>query len=124
MLEEEFSQKDSEFSHISIQNSINQEVAPPSGEVEPWMSQDTREIKNPNIRFHNEIIDFFDYVLPKKREHEKKRRGVLRVMGYLEKEFPGAKLVPFGSFLTELYLPNSDIDLLLLLEDQEGEALA
>lgn len=30
----------------------------------PWLSERTKNIDNPIIRFHNEIIDFVQYVLP------------------------------------------------------------
>lgn len=41
----------------------------------------------------------------------------------MEKEIPGSRLYVHGSFVTELYLPNSDIDLTLINEDMESNLL-
>lgn len=35
----------------------------------PWLSQSTKIIKEPMLRFHNEIIDFFNYIKPIDAEH-------------------------------------------------------
>lgn len=33
--------------------------------VTPWLKEETRTIKNPNIRLHNEIHDYYEYIRPK-----------------------------------------------------------
>lgn len=123
MIVEDITQNENETSHISIENSVNQEAHLSPAEVVPWLSQSTSEIKNPNIRFHNEIIDFFDFIRPWQEDHEKRRLAIKRVLGVLTTHYPEAKVVPYGSFLTELYLSNSDINLVFLKEDSEAQAL-
>lgn len=49
-----------------------EEGKPSEGDGSPWMSQHTRDIINPILRFHNEIIDYAEYVGPSKEEHEEK----------------------------------------------------
>lgn len=71
------------------------------------------------MRFHNEIIDFFDYIVPKKKQHTKKRKALMKVIAELQKPFPEAQILPYGSFVTELYLPNGDIDLVIIDDQQE-----
>lgn len=44
----------------------------------PWMSQSTQKIKNTMVRFHNEIIDFVNYVAPLKEEHAKREKAMER----------------------------------------------
>ena len=35
----------------------------------PWMSRSTQKIRNTLVRFHNEIIDFVNYITPSKEDH-------------------------------------------------------
>lgn len=69
------------------------------------------------MRFHNEIIDFFDYIIPKKKQHNNRRKALLKVIEKLQSVFPEGKVLPYGSFVTELYLPNGDIDLVIIDEN-------
>jgi non-canonical poly(A) RNA polymerase PAPD5/7 len=38
----------------------------------PWMSHHSQSIFNPIVRFHNEVIDFANYVEPSLEEHQTK----------------------------------------------------
>lgn len=49
-----------EFDHLSIECSSNsEEELKNESIISPWMSLKTKAIKNPNIRLHNEIIEFY-----------------------------------------------------------------
>ena len=37
--------------------------------IAPWLSSSTVKIKNSLARLHNEIIDFYNYILPSEEEH-------------------------------------------------------
>jgi len=41
----------------------------------PWMSKSTGKIENPIIRFHNEIIDFVDYIGPSQKEDSLRKKS-------------------------------------------------
>ena len=75
------------------------------------------------MRFHNELIDFFDYIRPNQKNHEKRRLAFLRVLRELKSVFPTETIIPFGSFVTELYLPSGDIDFVILDEKAPTEEL-
>jgi non-canonical poly(A) RNA polymerase PAPD5/7 len=68
-------------------------------------------------RLHQEICDFYDFIKP--QEYEKRIREDL--MNRLEKifckPFPKSRLYAFGSFAQGIYLPTSDMDLVLFSPD-------
>ncbi|KAJ0109802.1 topoisomerase TRF4 [Diaporthe amygdali] len=80
----------------------------------PWVTvpDSTAQV---NVRLHMEISDFYDLVRP--REFEDRLRGNLvdDLNRILEKNsaWRGRKLHAFGSFMSGLYLPTGDMDLVL-----------
>jgi hypothetical protein len=42
----------------------------------PWMSEKTMSIKNPNVRLHNEIIEFTNYISPSNQDHDKRMNAI------------------------------------------------
>ena len=64
-------------------------------------------------RLHEEIEDFFQWMVPTPLEHEARIDVVGRVRTVIRKLWPQAKVDIFGSFKTGLYLPTSDIDLVI-----------
>ncbi|KAG0636098.1 hypothetical protein HOY80DRAFT_1017620 [Tuber brumale] len=65
-------------------------------------------------RLHNEILDFIAYIQPRAYEHAVRRELVHRVRVVVTKLWPDTDLRVFGSFAAELYLPTSDIDLVVI----------
>ena len=49
-------------------------------------------------------------------EYTMRYEVVLRVEEVIKQEFPGARVEVFGSFQTGLYLPTSDIDMVVLYD--------
>lgn len=92
-------------------------------EVAPWMREETASIQNPNFRLHNEIIDFYNYIRPSEESARLRQEAFDRVRSALEKELEGSSVLCFGSFATQLYLPQSDVDIVLLHDTLSGEAL-
>ena len=45
----------------------------------PWMSKTTSQIKNPNVKLHNEIIEFSNYVQPDPKDSEKREKAIEQV---------------------------------------------
>ena len=67
-------------------------------------------------RLHKEIIDFYDYVRP--REFEQRIRDNLienlkKAMRRDNRNFASAQVFAFGSFMSGLYLPTADMDLVV-----------
>ena len=44
--------------------------------VAPWMTKKTRDIRDSLLRFHNEIIEFSEYICPTPQEHEVRERAL------------------------------------------------
>lgn len=86
-------------------------------EIAPWLSESTANIRDSRIRFHNEIIEFYDYLSPKKSAH-KIRTTIFRcIKKIIESGIVGSTVYLFGSTSTQMYLNNSDIDILIMKED-------
>ncbi len=43
-------------------------------------------------------------------------KNILRLEEVIAESYPEVQILPFGSFKTKLYLPNADIDLVILMK--------
>jgi non-canonical poly(A) RNA polymerase PAPD5/7 len=57
-------------------------------------------------RLQNEVEAFVEYVSPTKAEDEVRRLFVNLIPRAVARNFPEAKVMPFGSFEAKLYLPS------------------
>ncbi|XP_038153350.1 terminal nucleotidyltransferase 4A-like [Cyprinodon tularosa] len=62
---------------------------------------------------HEEIMDFFSFMSPRPEEEAIRRDVVNRIESVIKDLWPTARVEIFGSFSTGLYLPTSDIDLVV-----------
>ncbi|XP_008293103.1 non-canonical poly(A) RNA polymerase PAPD7-like [Stegastes partitus] len=62
---------------------------------------------------HEEIMDFFTFMSPRPEEEAMRRDVVNRIENVIKDLWPTARVEIFGSFSTGLYLPTSDIDLVV-----------
>nr|XP_020452471.1 non-canonical poly(A) RNA polymerase PAPD7-like isoform X2 [Monopterus albus] len=62
---------------------------------------------------HEEIVDFFNFMSPRPEEETMRRDVVNRIESVIKDLWPTARVEIFGSFSTGLYLPTSDIDLVV-----------
>ncbi|CAL1539391.1 unnamed protein product [Lymnaea stagnalis] len=62
---------------------------------------------------HEEIIDFYEHMSPQPQEESMRKAVVDRLRSVIKGLWPNAKVEIFGSFRTGLYLPTSDIDLVV-----------
>ena len=79
-----------------------------------YLRDSRNESQTDNLRLHNEILDFYDFVAPQEYEHEIRHRLVQRVQQALgTQRFPQdtGRILCFGSFPAGLYLPTADMDL-------------
>lgn len=65
-------------------------------------------------RLHEEIEDFYQYMLPTDTEHRVRGDVVRRIERIILSLWPEAQVHVFGSYRTGLYLPTSDIDLVVI----------
>lgn len=66
------------------------------------------------FRLHKEIEQFYAHMVPTKTEHALRVQVVSRIESVVLSLWPSARVEVFGSFRTGLYLPTSDIDLVVL----------
>ncbi|KAG9355725.1 hypothetical protein JZ751_000563 [Albula glossodonta] len=76
----------------------------------PWK---TRKY-HPGINgLHEEIVDFYEFMSPRPEEAAMRKEVVNRIETVIKELWPSADVQIFGSFSTGLYLPTSDIDLVV-----------
>ncbi|KAJ8710446.1 hypothetical protein PYW07_009812 [Mythimna separata] len=68
------------------------------------------------LGLHEEIEHFYMYMSPTETEHLVRSTVVNRIRGAILALWPQARVEVFGSFRTGLYLPTSDIDLVVIGE--------
>ncbi|CAD7697339.1 unnamed protein product [Ostreobium quekettii] len=87
------------------------------GEVDesalPWSSA-SRHIRSQCLRLHNEIVELYQVLQPSEAEAATRAGAVDRVTQVVKSLWPNSKAAVFGSYATRLYLPTSDIDMVVL----------
>ncbi|XP_058485764.1 terminal nucleotidyltransferase 4B [Solea solea] len=76
----------------------------------PWK---VRNYSEGIVGLHEEINDFYEYISPRPEEEKMRLEVVDRIKGVIYDLWPSAEVQVFGSFSTGLYLPTSDIDLVV-----------
>ncbi|XP_005996422.1 terminal nucleotidyltransferase 4B isoform X2 [Latimeria chalumnae] len=76
----------------------------------PWKTKNYREGV---VGLHEEIVDFYKYMSPRPEEEKMRMEVVKRIENVIRELWPNADVQIFGSFKTGLYLPTSDIDLVV-----------
>lgn len=67
-----------------------------------------------NFRLHQEIEDFYQYMKPQPWEENIRTEVFNRIKNVILKRWPEAVVDFFGSFRTGLFLPTSDIDVVVV----------
>ena len=81
-----------------------------SGKI-PWMpTHGYPPYDNLFLRLHQEVLDFSRWVSLNPEEQRLRESFLGRLNGVCKSLWPRSKVVPFGSFLTGLSLPSSDVD--------------
>ncbi|KAJ8755076.1 hypothetical protein K2173_016705 [Erythroxylum novogranatense] len=70
--------------------------------------------RSPMMQLHKEIVDFCDFLSPTPEEQASRNTAVEGVSDLIKYIWPNCKVEVFGSFRTGLYLPTSDIDVVIL----------
>ncbi|XP_076923636.1 uncharacterized protein LOC143585829 [Bidens hawaiensis] len=70
--------------------------------------------KSPMLRLHKEILDFCDFLSPTVEEQVSRNTAVETVSNVIKSIWPNCKVEIFGSFKTGLFLPTSNVDMVIL----------
>ncbi|WRT63623.1 uncharacterized protein IL334_000546 [Kwoniella shivajii] len=80
----------------------------------PWADLvNWEECKDPAEMLNEEINAFYKYVSPTKEEFEVRLFMIELITRNIMQLWPDAEVTPFGSWQTQLYLPQGDIDLVV-----------
>jgi non-canonical poly(A) RNA polymerase PAPD5/7 len=99
--------------------SITPQWAPrPGRSSTPW-SEDIDHSRTQSMShwLHKEIYDFYDYARPRSFEDEIREGLLQRLNDIIRQRFPHASIRPFGSFAAGMYLPNADMDVVLVSDE-------
>lgn len=82
----------------------------------PWLKTASRFDSRapPMVRFHNEIIKFCDFITPTKAEWIDREQTLAEITNIITSLWPTCQVKVFGSQLTEVVTPSSDLDIAIL----------
>ncbi|XP_069032503.1 terminal nucleotidyltransferase 4A isoform X2 [Embiotoca jacksoni] len=78
-----------------------------------WTPWKTRKYSPGVVGLHEEVMDFYNFMSPRPEEAAMRKEVVNRIEMIIKELWPTADVQIFGSFSTGLYLPTSDIDLVV-----------
>lgn len=81
-----------------------------------WFRVDSR-FRSPMLQLHQEILDFCEFLSPTPEEEASRSASVESVFDVVKYIWPECEVEVFGSFRTGLYLPSSDIDVVIMGSD-------
>ncbi|KAJ3050127.1 hypothetical protein HK097_008903 [Rhizophlyctis rosea] len=79
-----------------------------------WVPQGKRYSDDLLQMLHEEINDYVAWMSPSEAEHKLRILTIARLRNVVRKIWPAAEMSVFGSFETRLYLPSSDVDIVIL----------
>ncbi|KAF8242688.1 hypothetical protein K440DRAFT_607076 [Wilcoxina mikolae CBS 423.85] len=103
-----------------IDGNIKWELRPKPGISHiPWTeaAKDHSRTLKLSMWLHMEIIDFVEYIKPRPYEHAVRQYVVQRIRSTINRLWPDTDVRVFGSFAADLYLPTSDVDLVIVSKD-------
>ncbi|XP_072303790.1 terminal nucleotidyltransferase 4A isoform X2 [Eucyclogobius newberryi] len=78
-----------------------------------WTPWKTKKYNPGVLGLHEEILDFYNFMSPRPEEEAMRKEVVNRIERIIKELWPTSDVQIFGSFSTGLYLPTSDIDLVV-----------
>jgi len=103
--------------HIDKHNSKNNDDS-----FHPWIKPNSKcYISNGMLKLHYEILDFCDFIQLNDEEKELRKNTYNFIKTTIESKFPQYRCILYGSFKTDLSLPDSDIDILILSKEEKED---
>ncbi|XP_061365881.1 uncharacterized protein LOC133309161 isoform X2 [Gastrolobium bilobum] len=89
-------------------------IAPPEPKLESGWFRGNCKFRSPMLQLHKEIVDFCEFLSPTPEEKAARNMAIESVFEVIKHIWPHCQVEVFGSFRTGLYLPTSDIDVVIL----------
>lgn len=80
----------------------------------PWLQVQRSPTKDTAGLLHEEVLQFYNFLKPQQFENTLRERLVSKIQDVLDQILRGAQVHYFGSFAAGLYLPEGDMDLVVL----------
>lgn len=96
----------------TLSGSLAPAEQPAQGSERAWF-RGGRRFRSPMLQLHKEILDFCDFISPSAEEQSSRTAAVKAVSNVIKHIWPQCKVEVFGSFRTGLFLPTSDIDVVI-----------
>lgn len=80
----------------------------------PWLRPSSYIDVMPGLRLHKEICDFYEFIRPQRFEEIVREELLEELRDLVRNEIPDSDILCFGSFAAGLYLPNADMDLVVM----------
>ena len=93
---------------------LSEWLCDPGDNPVPWVALAYNFGEHAGFRLHKEICDFYEFVKPQEYEQVARELLLTRLQTAIKEEVPGCELRCFGSFAAGLYLPNADMDLVIV----------
>lgn len=87
-----------------------------SSETQTGSEEDCELVSEGLTNLHKEIVQFSEYISPTLEELYMRNEIITRVTNVIKDKFPFADVGVFGSYKTGLFLPTSDIDMVVIGE--------
>ena len=81
-----------------------------------WMSKETENIKDNEIRFNQEILEYVNYITPKEESLRNRENTTKILEKIINKKRPEWKVHPFGSFVQGTSTVFSDLDFEIIID--------
>ena len=85
-----------------------------SAKVVPYWMNHCRAIQSPLLRLHQEIVSLVELLQPTDEEANDRMSLVSQIQEVAKSLWPHSTVEVFGSYATGLYVPTSDVDLVVL----------
>lgn len=88
----------------------------PGEDACPWLQDHTDILEADNktvVWLHREILDFYNHVKPRSFEQRLRQDLIDNLDRIVRKRFNNARILCFGSFMSGLYLPTGDMDMVM-----------
>lgn len=124
-LEDDDEEEESDLAMTSVVTLLPDLPKPWRGHI-PYNSIEKSDTP-PLVRLHNEILEFCSFISPSVKELDQRKALLEEIQAVVSSLWPASRLEVFGSQMTQLLTPTSDMDLAVLdveIPDHEDQSMA